>query len=217
MAYTALPTFITGDLFTAANANVYWRDNFAAGAPGIFTAAGDLHYATGASAGAALAIGDAGQVLSVNSGGTAPEWDGSFVGCGLSSTDLDLTRATVTKISFDTENYDTSAFFSTDNTDAVTTPFAGVFQCSGVVTFDATTDGEPPDLYVYVGPAGAATVAQKEAVTEEATVISFCYTNRFGSGYDACLSVAYQTTGNDYTTDFGVNHADYQVTWLGTT
>lgn len=29
MAYTAVPTYVTGDLITAAHGNTYWRDNFA--------------------------------------------------------------------------------------------------------------------------------------------------------------------------------------------
>jgi hypothetical protein len=40
----------------------------------LFTTAGDIMYATGSLAGARLGIGTAGQVLTVNSGATAPEW-----------------------------------------------------------------------------------------------------------------------------------------------
>lgn len=42
---------------------------------GLSLAAGDVLYATGADTVARLAIGTAGQVLQVNSGATAPEWD----------------------------------------------------------------------------------------------------------------------------------------------
>ena len=83
MAYTSVPTYTTGDVFTAANANTYWRDNFAAGVPDIFTAAGDLAYATAANAAAPLAIGAAGALL--RSTGSAPAWlaagaEGSLLG-----------------------------------------------------------------------------------------------------------------------------------------
>jgi hypothetical protein len=74
MAYSPVPTVTTGDTWSAANHNTYIRDNFAAGVPDIFTAAGDLPYATAANAAAALAIGAAGQVLKVNASGTLPEW-----------------------------------------------------------------------------------------------------------------------------------------------
>jgi hypothetical protein len=40
----------------------------------LFTAAGDILYATGAKAAARLAKGTAGQILKMNSGATAPEW-----------------------------------------------------------------------------------------------------------------------------------------------
>jgi len=215
MAYTAVPTFVTGDLFTAANANTYWRDNFAAGAPGIFTAEGDLHYATGASAGAALAIGEAGQVLSVNSGGTAPEWDGSLIGVGVSSTDTDLEKNVYKKIAFDTEAFDTGDFFSSTDSDAVKIPFTGVFQLSGTVTFDASTDGTAPYHDIRLG--GATTLGFSWGYPGEVSTISFCYVNKFAANYDAYLEVKYSCTGTAYSTDYGIDCIDYQIIWLGTT
>ena len=215
MAYTALPTFITGDLFTAANANSYWRDNFAAGAPGVFAAAGDLHYATGANAGAALTIGDAGQVLSVNSGGTAPEWDGSLIGVGVSSTDTNLVKNEYKTVVFDTEAFDTGSFYSSTNSDAVTIPFAGVFQLSGTVTFDASTDGTAPYFNVRVG--GTTMMEFCWGYPGEVSAISFCYTNKFAANYNAYLEVKYSCTGTAYSTDYGIDCADYQIVWLGTT
>lgn len=73
MSYSAVPTVSTGDTWSAANHNTYIRDNFAAGVPDIFTAAGDIAYATAANAASALAIGSSDQVLTVNSG--LPSWD----------------------------------------------------------------------------------------------------------------------------------------------
>jgi hypothetical protein len=57
MAYTPVPTVTTGDLWTAANHNMYIRDNFAAGVPDLYTTKGDLAAATGADAAARLAVG----------------------------------------------------------------------------------------------------------------------------------------------------------------
>lgn len=72
MAYSAHPTVVTGQTWSAANQNQYVKGNFDALWP--FTTAGDLAYATGATALNRLAIGTARQVLRVNSGATAPEW-----------------------------------------------------------------------------------------------------------------------------------------------
>jgi hypothetical protein len=76
MSYNSVPTVSTGDTWSAANHNTYIRDNFAAGVPDIFTAAGDLVYATAANAAAPLVIGQAG--LPLVSNGSLPVW-GSFV------------------------------------------------------------------------------------------------------------------------------------------
>jgi len=75
MAYTAVPTVATGDLWTAANQNTYLRDNFAATFVGTTTDTGDMVYSTSDdNTITALSIGTAYQVLSVNAGATAPEW-----------------------------------------------------------------------------------------------------------------------------------------------
>lgn len=72
MSYSAVPTVATGDTWSAANHNTYIRDNFAAGVPDIFTAAGDIAYATAANAASPLAIGSSDQVLTVKDG--LPAW-----------------------------------------------------------------------------------------------------------------------------------------------
>lgn len=72
MAYTAIPTYVTNQLITAAHGNTYWKENISTLFP--YTTAGDIAYASSASVLARLAIGTAGQVLRVNSGASAPEW-----------------------------------------------------------------------------------------------------------------------------------------------
>src|SRR3972149_1027593 len=74
MAYSVVPTVATGDLWTAANHNTYIRDNFLAGVPGIFTAAGDLAYASAPGAASRLPIGAVGKTLRVSSG-NLPAWE----------------------------------------------------------------------------------------------------------------------------------------------
>lgn len=66
MAYSPVPTVVTGDLWTASNHNTYIRDNFAAGVPGILEAKGGIAVASGAQAAAELALGSAGDVLMVD-------------------------------------------------------------------------------------------------------------------------------------------------------
>ncbi len=115
MAYSAVPTVVTGDSWSAANHNTYLRDNLAALWP--FTAAGDLAYASSASALARLAIGShIGDVLRVNAAGNAPEWGGlvgafaqdastGFVGSGASA-----------DITFDAEKFDSHGFIDISST-----------------------------------------------------------------------------------------------------
>jgi hypothetical protein len=72
MSYSVVPTVATGDLWSAANHNTYIRDNFAAGVPDIFTAAGQIVYSTGADAAAVLNAPGAASVLKHS--GAALSW-----------------------------------------------------------------------------------------------------------------------------------------------
>ncbi len=73
MAYNTPPTKNTGDTFTAGEFNTYIRDNFAAGVPDIFQAAGDLAVGSGPDSAARLPAGAEGQLLKVVGG--AVGWD----------------------------------------------------------------------------------------------------------------------------------------------
>jgi len=55
MAFTTVSTAVTGQTYTAANYNTFVRDNFSA--VWVYTTAGDISYATGASTLARLGIG----------------------------------------------------------------------------------------------------------------------------------------------------------------
>jgi len=82
MAYSAVPTVVTGQTWTAANQNTYVKDNFAAVFP--YTTAGDIAYATSASALTRLAVGGLGALLGATA--TAPAWltpstSGAFLIC----------------------------------------------------------------------------------------------------------------------------------------
>ena len=75
MAWTAPQTWTTGQIVTAADMNGDIRDNMLETAPAKASAAGDIFYATGANAIAKLTKGTKGQVLQMNAGATAPEWN----------------------------------------------------------------------------------------------------------------------------------------------
>lgn len=70
MSYTAHPTVVTGQTWSAANQNTYVKGNLDALWP--FTTAGDLAYANAANTLARLALGTNGHVL--KAGASAPAW-----------------------------------------------------------------------------------------------------------------------------------------------
>jgi hypothetical protein len=89
----------------------------------LTTTTGDIIYASSANTPARLGIGTASQVLTVNSGATAPEWaapaGGTFVGCSVKRTaNKTISNNTATKFDFDAENFDTNGFHDnvTNNT-----------------------------------------------------------------------------------------------------
>lgn len=209
MVYSVVPTSVTGDLWTAANHNTYIRDNFASGVPDIFTAAGDIPYATGLNTADVLPIGGVHQALVVNDAGNAPKWGSIFAGCNvwLTSTQS-IPGRTDTKVVFDTETYDTDSLWSTDNTDAITIPWDGVYQCSGFVDFNSSTG---TGIYIEVSISGITTISIDDANSSTDTVISFCYINRFAAGTDVFLEVAQSDTDA-----LNLNLARYQVSYLGT-
>ena len=76
------------------------------------TTLGDISYRSStANTNTRLALGTAGQVLTVNSGATAPEWatlSSTFVGCTLSSTaGQSISNSTITAVTFSSEDIDT--------------------------------------------------------------------------------------------------------------
>ncbi len=91
------------------------------------TTAGDVLYRN-ATVPVRLGIGTAGQVLTVNSGATAPEWAApaasSFVGAKVyKSAAQSIPNATFTVLSFDLESFDTNAFHdNSTNNSRITIP-----------------------------------------------------------------------------------------------
>lgn len=122
MAYTAVPTQNTGDLWTAANHNTYIRDNFAAGVPDIFTAKGDLAVATAANTATNRAVGTNGQILTADSAESdGVKWASISGGnsCAAryeisgSTANSALANASAEIIDFDTSDFDTDTAVTT--------------------------------------------------------------------------------------------------------
>jgi hypothetical protein len=142
MAYNAVPTVATGDPWSAANHNTYIRDNFAAGVPDIFTAAGQLAYATGANAAAALATGVARKILRMNSAANAPEWAGAIVTrVARTGTAQVISHATETDISWNSETYDTDGLWAAGSPTVFTIPYAGYWHIEVEIRWAANATG----------------------------------------------------------------------------
>ena len=82
------------------------------------TTAGDVIYATGSSTVSRLGLGTAGQVLTVNTGATAPEWktpsggsSGPTFKAYRATSGQSFTQNTVTKIQFNAEEWDTASSY----------------------------------------------------------------------------------------------------------
>lgn len=74
MAWTTPRTYTTGELVTAAILNTHVRDNLLETAPAKITNIGDLLVGAGLNSLKSLALGAAGMVLKVNTGGNDVEW-----------------------------------------------------------------------------------------------------------------------------------------------
>lgn len=149
MGYSIVPTVATGDTMTAANWNQYVRDNFAAGVPDIFTAAGDLVYGSAADVAARLGIGSTGKVLRVSSGGL-PAWeDGALLrGRASRSAPQSIPSATLTAVQFTAEDVDDGSFFDLGSyATRCTIPADGCYLLVGNVDFISSSGLK--NIYLY--------------------------------------------------------------------
>lgn len=106
MAYVPLTTQVTGGTILASWANQV-KDNFAAGVPDVFTTKGDVMVASGADAGARLAVGTDYQVFQARAGATlGADWGSGFYSLCSHAAAQSITTATLTKITIDAVNND---------------------------------------------------------------------------------------------------------------
>ena len=120
----------------------------AAIAKSTVTTAGDIIYRN-ATVPVRLGIGTAGQVLTVNSGATAPQWStpatASFVGCALYRSGIaTIPNDTNTIIGWDSERFDTNTFHdNVTNNSRITIPsgYAGKYLISYAWGYNSNVNG----------------------------------------------------------------------------
>ncbi len=141
MAYTAGFTAITGATFTAAQYNTNVRDNFSA--IWAYTTAGDIVYASSATALARLGIGASGKYL--KSTGSAPSWaDLTTVNACILKllADKSIANSTYTVIDWTSEEVDTNGMHSTGaNKSRITIAETGYYYMAFLAVFEAANSG----------------------------------------------------------------------------
>ena len=172
------------------------------------TTAGDVDYYTSGTAKARLAIGTAGQVLTVNSGATAPEWAAAsstptFVGCYayLDSSGYDVANNTQVTLTFNGEYFDTDGFHDNSvNNSRLTIPSgkSGKYLITAQTFFDANATGKRNLSLAYNGSrqglsSTASTVAGSSA-SEGVTKISIVVDATAGDYFEL---VALQNSGGN--------------------
>lgn len=159
MAYTAVPTKNTGDTWTASDHNTYLRDNMAAMPPDVFAAKGDLFAATGADAGARLAVGTNGQVLVADSSqATGLRWGAANGGAVAARYKIASTQSLAdfsnVVINFATSVYDTDSAVTTGANWRFTAPTgkAGYYLVTVMAFLQSSASWEANErcvLYLY--------------------------------------------------------------------
>mgnify|MGYP000860330672 CR=1 FL=1 len=164
MAYSTLPAKVAADTVSLTN----WdniRDNFIASAPDAFTTKGDLFAATGADAGARVAVGANDSILVADSAQTAGlAWQIVPAARVYNSGALALSAGVWTTLTFNSERYDTDAVHSTvTNTGRLTVPSGGdgLYLIGGCVEFDTTSLGSGVRVGVRILLGGTTTIARQ--------------------------------------------------------
>lgn len=207
MAYSTVPTVVSGDSWSAAQHNTYIKDNFAALWP--FTTAGDIAYAATSTTLARLPIGTEEQILSSVSG--VPDWVDSTAAdkyCLLRRTSAQsINNNTQTLISFSDEVFDNNSYWAAGSPTVINLPTTGFYRLTGSVTWKADGTG---DRAVYIGPT-AILVAYQNAVGGITTTQSFDYVIETESNSVSTYMWVWQNSGGA----LDVNSARYNVTYLG--
>ena len=151
MAWTSPATWSVGQIVTAANLNTHLRDNLKETAPYKAAAQGNVFYATGSTAIAALGVGTSGQFLKTQGASANPAWASltaaSFATAGVpyclvrNSGATSIANATEVVLSWDTDVQDPDASHDPgSNPSRITPNVAGQYVafCSGTWASNAS-------------------------------------------------------------------------------
>ena len=185
------------------------------------TTLGDIAYSSAtANTNTRLGIGSTGQVLTVASG--VPSWatpaTTSFVGVSLVKSAVQaVANATDTAITWNTEDYDTSAFHdNSTNTDRITIPAgkAGYYLIEARVSFAANATGIRS---VTVKKNGSTAVSGADLNNQGSSASAVLIQSRviYAAVADYFHLNAYQTSGGSLNTDNGAGYTFFTMTYLG--
>jgi hypothetical protein len=187
------------------------------------TTAGDVIYGTGSAAVTRLGIGTAGQVLTVNSGATAPEWKSAgvtFIGANATKTaNQSLANVTLTAVTFDgTDILDTDSFHNpASNNSRMTIPagLGGKYLIQATIQFASNTTGGR-ELQIYKNGTTVLQYVTTDAEGSLTMAISGTYSL---VATDYVEIRAYQSSGGAldiWASNSGYTNAtSFQVTYLG--
>lgn len=135
MAFDNSFTAVVGATYTAAQYNTHVRDNFTA--IWVYTTAGDIAYATSATALARLAKGStAYQTLRMNAGLTAPEWGGYIAGKAKRTSNQSISNVTSTNVQFDSVSITRLVTWSGGDNTKLSIGASGLFVYGFTYSFD---------------------------------------------------------------------------------
>jgi len=215
MVYKVVPTVVTGDYWTAGQNNTYIRDNFKATLPDLWTAAGQMVYATTSTESfGLLTIGTYPNRLTVNAGATAPEWVTPQVN-GILLTYSGVTNPSVDDdwfpVSFGTKVYDGGSYYdSTSTYNQIKIPADGIYQTSGYVYVSLGTynQGTPK---ARIGPDDHLVWSAKGSINGGYPIGTFCIVRRYAANDLIYLEIynPYEKAG------FTLREARLSVRYLG--
>jgi hypothetical protein len=192
----------------------------AAIAKSTVTTAGDIIYRN-ATVPTRLGIGTAGQVLTVNSGATAPEWatpstGATFVGCKLydSGAGQAISSATASTVTWNSERFDTDGFHSTSsNTGRITIPSgkAGKYSFTAFGSWSTGTTGLR-SLSIYKNGADFSPVNVTASAQYPTTQVTTIDNAIVGDYYEV---VVYQNNGTSQTFSSNGINGSFMCTYLG--